>query len=445
MTYKSIYNDIAQFRSSGGINNPNGFHFTDTPGRYYFKLFFYMDNGGLLDRRLFNGEYTDRPHEKGVVFNNSALNYLMMNGEYERAELLEQFINLLSNINTHSPWYFSEVEGIVESIGRKQFIERDFKVDESRPMLTIKCLPDPVDDRIGTLLDLYKSVCYSYVQKKEIIPANLRRFTMGIYVFQTPKRMHTLRTEGKNEYATLEHNDNPYKSSTKYFEFTNCEFFVPSSSTAYASLNNKEGVEHNFEIGITYDDVYDERYNAFMLRTIGDYIMTDYQYKQNHNVVESVPQTNNDAKNYSIMRYETERIGASATEAMGEKVKLTETSMFERTKFGSAVKRSYKEAKLQAERMYEKYNPSAIAGTLLSGAEDYLVGKLDNALTSTAHDIQAIVKGNLFYDDMGAGIGVTQTLANGNVLGAIETVVDNARTNGNDDNEGGWTKKSLFK
>ena len=182
-----------------------------------------------------------------------------------------------------------------------------------------------------------------------------------------------------------------------------------------------------------------------MLRTIGDYIMTDYQYKQNHNVVESVPQTNNDAKNYSIMRHETERIGASATEAMGEKVKLTETSMFERTKFGGAVKRSYKEAKLQAERMYEKYNPSAIAGTLISGAEDYLVGKLDNTLTSTAHDIQAIVKGNLFYDDMGAGIGVSQTLANGNVLGAIETMVDNARTNGNVDNEGGWTKKSLFK
>lgn len=444
LTYKSIYNDIAQFRRSGGSNNTDQFHFTDTPGRYYFKLFFYFDNGGLLDRRIFNGAYTDRPHEKGEVFNNSAINYLLMNGEYERAELLEQFINLLSNINTHSAWYFSELEGIVESIGRKQFIERDFKIDEARPMLTIKCLPDPVDDRIGTLLDLYKSVCYSYIQKKEIVPANLRKFTLGVYVFQTPKNMHVTNTgQNTKNYATLEHNESQYKASSKYFEFTNCEFFVPSASTAYASLNNKDGVEHNFEIGITYDDVYDERYNAFMLRTIGDYIKTDYQYKQNHTVIDSVPQQDTDKKNYSVMRHETERKGRNTQGDMDDKVKLTETSMFERTKFGSAVRGSYNEAKRQAERLYEKYKPEAIAGTLIGGAEDYLVGKLDGVLTSTAQDVQSIIKGNLFYDDMGAGIGLSQTLSNGNVLGAIETVVEDARKKETTE-ESGWTKTTLF-
>ena len=129
---------------------------------------------------------------------------------------------------------------------------------------------------------------------------------------------------------------------------------------------------------------------------------------------------------------------------MDDKVKLTETSMFDRTKFGSAVRGSYNEAKRKAERLYEKYNPEAIAGTLVGGAEDYLVGKLDSVLTSTGQDVQSIIKGNLFYDDMGAGIGLSQTISNGNVLGAIETVVDNARKKETTE-ESGWTKTSLFR
>lgn len=438
LTYKSIYEDIKNFRTSAGTNRDNTFHNTDNPGRYFFKLFFYFDQGGLLDRRVYGGDYLDSPHERGLVFNNSALNYLMMNGEYERAELLEKFINLLSNINTHSPWYFSEIEGIADSINRKVFVEGDVKIDEARPTMTIKCLPDPVDDRIGTLMDLYKAVCYSYVQKKEIVPANLRKFTLGLYVFQAPKNIHRF---SSGEYGTLEHNDSVFKTNTKYFEFINCEFLVLSSATAYTAFNNKEGVEHNFEIGISYDDVYDERYNAFMLRTIGDFIKTDYQYLQNQSVIESTPQTNNDERNRSLIneRVINPSLSSDSSE-LSSKTKLTETSMFETTKFGRNVKSSIKELNNQVKRLADKYSPDALVGT----ATNYLVDKVDNIVMGMAQDVKDIVKGNLFYDDLGMGSSTIETLKEGNLLGTIEGVVNELKDNKGEETVSGW-KKNLFK
>jgi hypothetical protein len=373
-----------------------------------------------------------------MVFNNSALNYLMMNGEYERAELLEKFINLLSNINTHSPWYFSEIEGIADSLSRKVFVDGDVKIDETRPTMTIKCLPDPVDDRIGTLMDLYKAVCYSYVQKKEIIPANLRKFTLGLYVFQAPKNIHRF-TSG--EYGTLEHNDSVFKTNTKYFEFSNCEFLVLSSASAYTAFNNKEGVEHNFEIGISYDDVYDERYNAFMLRTIGDFIKTDYQYLQNQSVIESTPQSNNDEHNRSLINDNIINPAlTSDSSELSSKTKLTETSMFETTKFGRNVKSSIKELNNQVKRLADKYSPDALVGT----ATNYLVDKVDNIVTGVAQDVKGIVKGNLFYDDLGMGSSTIETMKEGNLLGTIEGAVNGLMNNKEEETVSGW-KKNLFK
>lgn len=435
-TYKTIYNIIHDFRSSSGRNNQSAFHYTDTPGRYYFKLFFYFDQGGLLDSR-YNEKYS---HEKHTTeYYNSALNYLRLNGEYERADLLTKFIQLLQNINTHSPWYFSEIDGVVESLGRKQFADGDMKIEETRPMMTIKCLPDPVDDRIGTLVDLYKAVCFSYVQKKEIIPANLRKFNMGIYVFQTPKRMHDY-----NDIFASIGGDGDFVANSKYFEFVNCEFFVPSAATAFASFNNKEGVEHNYEIGITYDDVYDERYNAFVLRTIGDFIKTDYTYKQNKEVIESVAQgTDNDP----VQIHKTNKMNQlianekSKSENIPEKTNLSTSSIFSETKFGQKVTSSIKEGKKQIDRLIDKYSPESLVGA----ANDYIIDKVDSVTMQT---VSNITRGNIFYDDLNFGASVGQTLKNGNIFGAAESIIEGVGTSNNSKKsetttDSGW-KKSIF-
>lgn len=432
ITYKTIYDLIYNFRNTSGRGSGNSYHNTDTPGKYFFKLFFYFNQGGLLDTRY--NEYEDLnetgPHKK--IFYNSALNYLLMNGEYERAELLDKFIHLLSNINTHSPWYFSEIDGLGETISRLQFSDTEMKIDENRYKLIIKCLPDPVDDRIGTLLDLYKAICFSYVQKKEIIPANLRKFTMGIYVFQTPKNIH----HSNNIFATIGGKEG-FRANSKYFELHNCEILIPSSASAFAALNNKDGIEHNYELGIMFDDVYDERYNAFLCRTIGDFILTDYQYVQNKEVVESVAQSETTNQMLENVYNSPDRSNIEH----GPKQTLTEKNIFTETKFGKKVVSTTKNIRTQMDRLADKYSIDSLANTM----NDYIIDKLDTTAISLTQQITNITKGNLFYDNLDSGTSITQTLKNGNILGAAESVINSYKDHQSvETTQSGW-KKNLFK
>ena len=77
------------------------------------------------------------------------------------------------------------------NINKKEKWKNEFKFEEDRQKLTIKCLQDAVDDRIGTMLDLYRSIVYSQSMKRYILPGNLRKFDMSIVVFEAPiKTMH---------------------------------------------------------------------------------------------------------------------------------------------------------------------------------------------------------------------------------------------------------------
>ena len=193
-SFKTIYNDLFRFRkifrdNSSGISDQL-FYKLDQPGHYYFKLFFYFDNpysdaSNPLSSNLLGTHYAeDNPENiNNYIFNNSALNYLYNNLEFTRFNHLSQFIQLLSDVSTKSPWYFQQISGLDTAIERNELSNRDFKIDDERKTITIKCLPDAYDNRIGRLLDLYRSVVYSQSLHKWILPANLRKFDMGIYIF----------------------------------------------------------------------------------------------------------------------------------------------------------------------------------------------------------------------------------------------------------------------
>ena len=299
-SYKSIYALRNMFRLAGGHKDP--FNEYEMPGTFFFRLFFYFDNvpsigdgnvnasnllSTAIDTNLMSSNNAQRdpyanPTLEDHTFANSALNYLIINSEYERAELLLQFISLLSNINTYSPWYFAELGGVPEAIERKEFTDAAFHIEDTRRTLSIKCLPDAMDMRIGTLLDLYREICYSYTLKKEIVPANLRKFDMGIYLFSTPlygishNRTNTgdTVTDDFAEFDLLWKNKE-YRASSKYLEFHNCEIDPNSSKTAYDNVSNKEGSQSEYTISLWYDSCYENRYNEFMLREVGDAVYND--------------------------------------------------------------------------------------------------------------------------------------------------------------------------
>lgn len=309
LSYGTFLNDMYRFRKSGGLSSDD-FNVFDVPSIKYFKIFFYFLNGssdpgydtaynlpgstGLLAPTWqLRGKWTDDDY----WYYTSAWSYLMMNDDKERADLLKKFVHLLSNISIYSPWYFSSIEGVDEALNRGTILtEKEFKIPEDRKKISIKCLPDAYDNRIGTLLDLYRTIAFSWQQKKEILPANLRKFDMGIYIFESPiKNLHgnvntandkvirsifgefgELGEGAESNYATIGNlSPSKYLTSYKYIEFHNCEIDQNSGRTGFSQISNVDGIKPEYTIDIYYDDCYEYSYNEFLMRQLGDVIAID--------------------------------------------------------------------------------------------------------------------------------------------------------------------------
>ena len=301
LSYTNILNDRKNFISAGTTFG-HDFNILDVPTQKYFKILFYFgsasedfspyESSGLLAPtweifEAISGSYnqnTELSDEEKKEYSdiersfsenahyydfNSAWAFLKLNDENERAEKLERFVTLLSDINSKSPWYFSSISGVQEALERK--VTEDGKLDMSeRKKISITCLPDAFDNRIGTLLELYRDITWSWVHKKEIIPANLRKFDMAIYIFETPEH------NWHNNYEVIgTKNPSSFKVGYKMIEFHDCEFNYNSVKSAWATIDNQVGLQPTYQIDINYNDCYEVSYNDIMMRTIGDVILTD--------------------------------------------------------------------------------------------------------------------------------------------------------------------------
>lgn len=292
------YTDFIRERNFFKMVDDKGINRYDSPAALYYKIVFYFtDDNGLL------GVYNigDDAHQditniksmtpafirntkkeietsaKNINYRNTAYNYLLVNDEIERAEMLKQFIILLSDINSSSPWYFQEIAGLDAALERKIFSDGEVKLEDKPRQFTIKCLNDAYDNRIGTLLDLYRAACFSHKDKKEIVPANLRKFNMGILVFNAPIRGKGGKSGDKNNYIMIPDSDiNFYIPSAKLIEFRNCEFDYNSAKSAWGTLNTtEEAFSPEYTITINYDDAYESRYNEIMEGVVTDFINYD--------------------------------------------------------------------------------------------------------------------------------------------------------------------------
>ena len=289
LSYSTILNDIKNFRRIEG-----DFSGHDTPAQKYFKIFFHFENNDAEGENYHTGllapTWLNHPNDNDLYKYNSAWAYLKMNNEEERSSILEDFVTLLSNISSNSPWYFMELGGLEQAIERKQVTERDFKIEESNKRLSIKCLQDAYDDRIATLLDLYRSLVWSWQWKREVLPANLRKFDMSILVFDMPTKPYGVNNmSGINDYAEIGRfskfdKNSQYVTSYKLYEFHNCEFDYNSVKSGIGAINNGQGIQPEYTIEISYDDCYESRYNEFLNRKdFGDLLEWDNNVNYNDN------------------------------------------------------------------------------------------------------------------------------------------------------------------
>lgn len=260
LSYRKVLHDIRAWKYSGG-NYADAFNYYDQMGHTFFRLIFHFYTNEPRGYGLLHPTWK---HGQGLTDwwqHDSAYSYLKMNGEEDRANYLRNFISLLSNINAKSPWYFQSIKGLDEAMSR-EYMEMELSEPKK---ITIECLDDSLDNRVGTLLDLYKAACYSHQLKKEIIPRNLRTFNMDIVVMQTPiKSMHH---DGGFDTASSTHQGmgiNGDLTSYKVLHLKGCHIDINSNKVAYGDLNNAEGMAMKYAIDIHVSDIFESRHNEFI-------------------------------------------------------------------------------------------------------------------------------------------------------------------------------------
>ena len=142
----------------------------------------------------------------------SAYNYLLeregsflgTSNRLKRAMAMRQFQILLNSINTNSPWFFQSIEGLdkLEKISRSGW-QDDAGADAFDPQrtkgktLTINCL-ESINLRISALADLYNQATFDADNMRWLVPRNLRKFTMWIFVTEIRNFYKTSRLTGSS-------------------------------------------------------------------------------------------------------------------------------------------------------------------------------------------------------------------------------------------------------
>ena len=267
-SYKDFLNERVEFVK--GLNSVTG-----DPAWCYFKIFFHFNsNLGLLGGILGNNE-NDTYTTNTMIADNCAAAWLETwkdTYKYEmlgaRLRSLKQFAGTLSYIAGYAPWFWQKINGL-DKAGYVDFNEPIKKRD-----LEITCLEDAIDLRLTTMMEYYKYACFDYVNYKEIIPENLRKFDMTVVVYETPIRyihtgMYTLDNQ-RFEYKSMNKSDN--RMSFKMYTFYNCEFAGDSLGNY---VPNEVSNDVPFNLGknkliIRYERCYQHMSNEFTNLLVGD-------------------------------------------------------------------------------------------------------------------------------------------------------------------------------
>jgi hypothetical protein len=216
---KNRINFLSSFRNSrqGAYEDPTYFG---------FKIFFVFDDKtidgetGLPDSPLFvDSAYNDIIDRFGIsglkgsgqgasaIAFHSAQSYLISREAgftKKRADILNQFKSLLRQVNNQTPWFFQSIKGLdkLASVAKPGYGGVNSKTDGSfspyrtyNKSLTIDCL-ESLNIRITALAELYRQATFDYEYMRELVPRNLRKFKMYIYVSEVRNFNKTNRLSG---------------------------------------------------------------------------------------------------------------------------------------------------------------------------------------------------------------------------------------------------------
>jgi hypothetical protein len=145
---------------------------------------YYLGGGSPLLAGGINEATAGSDPESWEPLKGTAMDYLKRNEEFSRMTYLNAFINTLKSINYYMPWYWQSIEGL-EEIWKWKHFEDPYKGGDDA-ILKIACL-ESIDLKVTALMDFYKKACYDVEHRRMIIPENLRKFKVSIYIEEIRK------------------------------------------------------------------------------------------------------------------------------------------------------------------------------------------------------------------------------------------------------------------
>tara|TARA_R100000544_G_C2223097_1_gene58821 strand:- start:61 stop:1467 length:1407 start_codon:yes stop_codon:yes gene_type:complete len=259
-TFPRSYEFVKRFVSTEtaeGTGN-NGVTQLDDPTYLGFSLMFDATSP------LFNGATTSAPLTvDGGASSNfpstpSAVAYLNAIGEGNRVQYLIAFITGILEIQNSRPYYFQTIQGLTEA-WQKSF---DFSVDPytgttGEEGVTIGCL-EAIDLKMTALFNLYKMAVYDSMHKRMVLPPNLLKFDVYIYV-QEIRKFKTVRNwlQSLNNQINKDEVEKLTNQNTSQvgFRFIECEWIPGASGKVFEGVTNSGGDITTTEIKFNYSDM----------------------------------------------------------------------------------------------------------------------------------------------------------------------------------------------
>lgn len=209
--------------------------------------------------------------KKSPLFNGEAAAFLRdVYKDEDRAQKLEKFTKYFKKINTEMPWMFQSLAGLETAFAYNNLEDPYWGGDDSA--FEIGCL-ETIDLTMGGIMSLYRDVAYDFDRWIEVLPHNLREFTMYVKVCEIRNIRSTVPDNSKKSWSDAKSEEREYIPVNQeitadfqphfMFKFTSCYFDLSSGTEIFGEYSNTDYAEAKNKIKIKWKKV--KEYSSLFL------------------------------------------------------------------------------------------------------------------------------------------------------------------------------------
>jgi hypothetical protein len=189
----------------------------------------------------------------------SAYYYLNKIGETKRAEYIKMLAEIIRDLNHNMPWYWQSIEGLENAYKWGNMKDPYHGGDDSQ--ITINTL-ESIDLKITQIIELYRNAVYDFKHRREIVPENLRKFKLWVWVQEMRKFQIDQSLEKPVEsFSVLDitkaSEDSHVNNKTPWilFELDYCEFMTDNSNPYLSSLSFTDPAAASNKVLIIFENI----------------------------------------------------------------------------------------------------------------------------------------------------------------------------------------------